>query len=77
MSVKNKRILRQIAKEWCKAILLACETDAFEPSLESGLLDADEVNFIVDEAHNIAERITTEDYNPSLNSIVKKYFKLE
>lgn len=73
----DKRILKNIAKEWAKAILLACDMDAIIDSVKDGLVDEDEASYIVEETHEIAERITKEPNLPSLTEIVDKYYKLE
>ena len=70
----EKRILKKIAKEWAKSILLATEHDCEE--LE-GVITVSEENYIVEEVKRIAERITKESYLPTLESIVSKYYEYE
>lgn len=72
----NKNILKNIAKEWAKGILLSTEGVSFDEEFED-LLSTDEEHYIINEVHKIAERITKEDYTPSLVDIVKKYYELE
>ena len=73
--VKDKRVLKLIAKEWAKGILLATELASFDEDSDE-YLDLDEQSYIVEEVHKIANRITEEDSLPSLNRIIEKYFKL-
>lgn len=73
----DKRILKKIAKEWTKGILLACDADAIGDSVEDGILTEDEAAYVVEESHKIAERITSEPYLPTLTAIVAKYYRLE
>ena len=69
----DKRILKQIAKEWCKGILLSNEASSFDSNLDE-MLSQEEQNYIVIESHKIANRITKEDYSASLSKIVEKYY---
>ena len=71
----DKLILKKIAKEWCKGILLANGGDAMGDSIEKGLITEDEATFIVLESHKIAERITKEPYLTSLGDIIEKYYE--
>jgi len=72
----DKLILKKIAKEWCKGILLANDGDSFGDSIESGLLTEEEADFILIETRKIAERITKEPYIASLNEIIGKYYEI-
>ena len=72
----DKRILKKIAKEWCKGILLANELDAFDDKLDE-ILTPEEQQFIVEESHKIPKRITSEPYSSSLEQIVGKYYDFE
>lgn len=70
----DKLMLKKIAKEWCKGILMACElTD--EETVE--LLTEDEMEYIQNEAFKIANRITKEPQAHNLNDCIKKYYKFE
>jgi hypothetical protein len=73
----DKNILKKIAKEWCKGILLSNDGDSFGDSIEDGLLTEDEASFILAETEKIAERITKEAYTSNLNDIIKKYYEIE
>lgn len=67
----DKRILKQIAKEWAKGILLATDMDSFEDDLE-----IDEQIFILNEVHNLANKMTKEDSSGSLYQIIRKYYEI-
>jgi hypothetical protein len=69
----DKRILKKIAKEWAKGILLATELQSFEESL----LDEEEQDYVVSQVHKIAEMITKEESTPSLEGIISKYYEIE
>ncbi|PHR23577.1 MAG: hypothetical protein COA36_16735 [Desulfotalea sp.] len=73
----DKNILKKIAKEWCKGILLANEGDSFSDTIDNGLLTEKEAAFILKETTKIAERITKETYSTSLELIVRKYYEIE
>lgn len=77
MKVKNKRILKQIAKEWCKGILLACEGDAFDAAIDEGLINEEEASYIALIATEIGEKITNAPYCPDLTEIIRDKFKYE
>lgn len=68
----DKRILKKVAKEWAKGILLATDLQSFD-----GDLTPDEEQFIVDEVRLIAERLTKEPPLGSLPEILKKYYVFE
>jgi hypothetical protein len=68
--IKNKLILREITKRWCKGILMANDlTD--EATYE--LLTEDEADYIQKEAFKIADRITKLPQAHSLNSVIAEY----
>jgi len=73
----DKLILKKIAKEWCRGILLANGTDSLMDLEQDGLLSVEESSYIVEECHRIAERITKEPYEANLENIVKKYYEIE
>lgn len=68
----DKKILKQIAKEWAKGILLATSMDAFDEEL-----DIEEQIFVLAEVYKIANKITTEEESGSLPEIIKKYYDFE
>jgi hypothetical protein len=68
----DKRILKQIAKEWAKGILLATDMDSFDKELNT-----DEQSYVLDEVHKIARKITEEDASGSLPQIIRKYYDFE
>jgi len=72
----DKNILKKIAKEWCKGILLANDGDSFGDAIDDGLLTDEEASFILNESYKIAERITKEPYLTSLDNIIGKYYEL-
>lgn len=72
----DKRILKRIAKEWCKGMLYANNLSSFDDELDA-LLSVEEQQYIVDETKKLADRITKEDYSTSLAQLVKKYYEFE
>ena len=72
----DKNILKKIAKEWCKSILLANDGDSFGDAIEDELLTEEEAAFILGETEKIAQRITKEPYTSNLTDIVKKYYEV-
>ena len=75
--IQNNRILKNIAKEWCKGILLSCETNSFDDAIEEGYLTEEEASYIVEEAQRIAIKISKEPPSDDINDIIKKYYELE
>ena len=70
----DKRILREIAKRWCKGILLANDlTD--EETAE--LLSEEEMSFIQEESYRIANKITNLETPTSLNELIKEYYSFD
>lgn len=69
--VNHKRVLKKMAQDWAKSILMACES----PSWEDCDLNQDEIDFILQEVFNIANRITTRDRVLSTNEIFNQYFE--
>ena len=66
----DKLILKQIAKRWCKAILMANDiTD--EETME--LLSEEEQAYLLEQVEAIANRITDRQTDVSLNDIIKEY----
>ena len=68
----EKRILKIIAKRWCKGVLESSE--ALVSFADSGLT-TEQINYIQIEIENIAERITKEKANPSTDALVEEYFE--
>jgi ribosomal protein L7Ae-like RNA K-turn-binding protein len=70
----DKLILKQIAKRWCKAILMANDiTD--EETIE--LLSEEEQEYLLEQVEAIANRITDRQTDVSLNDIIKEYYSFE
>lgn len=70
----DKLILKQIAKRWCKAILMANDiTD--EETME--LLSEEEQVYLLEQVEAIANRITDRQADVSLNDIIKEYYSFE
>ena len=70
----DKRLLKKIAKDWAKGILIATAMD--EDELDD-VLNEDEQMYIVEEVKNIADRITSDTAITNLVEIVGKYYKIE
>jgi hypothetical protein len=73
----DKNILKKIAKEWCKGILMANGGDSFLDAEQEGLLTMEETDYILRETDKIANRITKEEYSSSLDDIIKKYYEIK
>ena len=70
----DKLILKQIAKRWCKAILMANDiTD--EETME--LLSEEEQAYLLEQVEAIANRITDRQTDVSLNDLIKEYYSFE
>lgn len=70
----DKLILKNIAKRWCKAILMANDiTD--EETME--LLSEEEESYLLEQVEAIANRITDKQTDVSLNDIIKEYYSFE
>lgn len=72
--VKDKLVLRRIAKRWCQAILL-CNDITGDTTCE--LLTEDEIEYIIQECHKIAFRIIDEKPATDLDEIIKEEFDYE
>lgn len=71
-NVKNKRVLREIAKRYVKGMLQQCEPQfAF---MESGLSD-EEVSVISEEINRIAKALTRLEAAYSANDLVNEYYQ--
>ena len=73
----DKNILKRIAKDWTKGILLACETDAFGDAIEEGLITEEEAGYIVEESHKIANRITKAQPLFRVSDIINRYYEVK
>lgn len=71
--VKNKRVLKKIAQDWCKSILLANDMASFDDDL----LTQDEQAYIVDQCHKIAESLSDRPTIFSLPKIIEQYYEIE
>lgn len=69
--VKDKLILRRIAKRWCQAILLMNDITG-ETTCE--LLTEDQIVYIIIECHKIAFRIIDEKTATDLDEIIREEF---
>lgn len=70
----DKLILKNIAKRWCKAILMANDiTD--EETME--LLSEEEQAYLLEQVEAIANRITDRQTDISLNDIIKEHYSFE
>jgi hypothetical protein len=72
--IKDKLILRRIAKRWCQAILLMNDITG-ESTCE--LLSEEEAQYIIEECHKIAFRIIDETPATDLDVIIKEEFDYE
>ena len=70
----KKLILKKIAREWCKGILMACDLTDQETA---ELLTDEEMDYIQKEAFKIADRITKEPQAHNLNDCIKKYYEIK
>ena len=73
----EKLILKKIAKDWSKNILLGCDNDSFSDIEKEGKLSEEEISYIVSETHKIAERITPNNCPPSIDAIIDSYYIFE
>lgn len=72
MTVKNKRVLNEIARRWVKGMVVNAESMiAFG---DAGLSD-EEIDYMQDELARIAERITKLPHAEDVNKLVDEYFK--
>lgn len=66
----DKLILRKMARDWAKGILMACDTTSW-----SDLLTEDENAYLVGEVDKIANRITPDAAEQSVDRIFEKYYE--
>jgi len=69
--VKDKLVLREIAKRWCKGIIWANEAQV---SFGETKLTEEEVNYIQKESDKIMDRITKEPISFDVNELVNEYY---
>jgi len=67
----DKRILKNIAKDWAKGILFATGTDSFD---ENSILSLEEQEYIVEQVQNIGMKLTSGYVETNLDNIVAKYY---
>lgn len=70
----DKNILKKIAKDWCKSILLANEGSSFG---DDSLLTIEEQNFILKETKKIAAKITNNPPKTNIEDIISQYYIIE
>lgn len=70
----DKLILKNIAKRWCKAILMANDITDKETMQ---LLSEEEQSYLLEQVEAIANRITDRQTDISLNDIIKEYYSFE
>jgi hypothetical protein len=69
--VKDKLILREIAKRWCKGIIWANE--ALVSFSETGLTQ-EEIDYIQEESNKIMHRITDKPISHNVEELVNEYY---
>ena len=73
----NKTILKKIAKDWCKSILLSNEAMvSFDKLLEDGLLTMEEVMYIQEYTDKIANSITKNNSGDTIIEIFSQYYDI-
>jgi hypothetical protein len=68
----EKLLLREIAKRWCKGVLLGSEASF---SFEDSGLSQDQIDYIQSEIMKIATRITPSEAGANANDLVNEYFE--
>ena len=71
--VKNKNILKNIAKDWARGILIATSMDS---EFADEVLSPEEQDYIVSQVEKIAFKISN-NAEVSLDEIISKYFTME
>lgn len=74
--VKNKRILKEIAKRFAKSVVYNSEA-AVHFWGQTDLLTDEGVAYIQECLHEIAERITDKPISTDTETLVAEYFKFE
>lgn len=72
-NIKNKRLLKKIAQDWCKSILLANGMDSFDDDV---LLTSEEQGYIVNECHKIAESLSDRQTRFTLPEIIEQFYTI-
>jgi hypothetical protein len=70
--VKDKLILRQIAKRWCKGIIWA---NGAMVSFADTRLTQEEIHYIQVESDKIMQRITNEEVVMDVETLVNEYYE--
>jgi len=70
----DKRILNEIAKRWCKGILMANELTDSETA---ELLSEEELDYLQQRSFEIANSITKKPQALDLNTLIKEYYDFE
>jgi len=70
----DKRILNEIAKRWCKGILMM--NDVTDEKTNK-LLSQEEADYLVAQSEKIANRITDKPAAISLNDLIQEYYEIE
>jgi hypothetical protein len=70
--VKDKLILREIAKRWCKGVLNSNE--AFVSFSETDL-DYDQISYIQEQSNLIMNKITNKEITFDVSELVNEYFE--
>ncbi len=70
----DKRILKNIAKDWAKGILFATGTDSFD---DDSLLSEEEQEYVVEQVQIIGMKLTGGHVETNLDDIVAKYYREE
>lgn len=72
--VKDKLVLKKIAKRWCQSILLSndiTDTEIYK------LINEEEADYIVSESRKIAYKIYNGEASQKLSDIIKEEFDFE
>lgn len=70
----DKRILKKIAKDWAKGILVSTNMDS---EFADEVLSYEEQKYIYEEVEKIGERIIDGNTEASLDDIIKKHYDVE
>lgn len=72
--VKDKLILREITKRWCKGIIWANEAAVSFGDIN---LTPEEVDYIQEESNKIMQRITDKPISYNVEELVNEYYEDE
>ena len=70
----DKAILKKIAADWCKSILLSNDSSFM---VDDDILSEEECQYILEESKKIANRISKKPTLPSMMEIVGRYYEFE